>query len=147
MRRRINIVPFEHKPKEPDRQLEEKLRAEWPAILRWAIEGCLDWQNHRLVPPKSVEAATGDYFEDQDLFSQWLDEECDAKPGMTATSAELFASWTAYAKAAAGWPGSRVQFAENLKAKGLKSAKGAGGVRTWRGIQLRRPFARNTNGD
>jgi putative DNA primase/helicase len=44
MRRRINIVPFEHKPKEPDLQLEEKLKSEWPAILRWAIDGCLDWQ-------------------------------------------------------------------------------------------------------
>jgi putative DNA primase/helicase len=39
-RRRFNIVPFIHKPPAPDRDLEAKLRAEWPGILRWMIEGC-----------------------------------------------------------------------------------------------------------
>ena len=29
-RRRFNIVPFTVKPDQPDPQLEEKLRAEWP---------------------------------------------------------------------------------------------------------------------
>ncbi|MGA8707705.1 MAG: phage/plasmid primase, P4 family, partial [Steroidobacteraceae bacterium] len=40
--RRFNIVPFNHKPARPDLELEHKLQAEWPAILRWAIDGCLD---------------------------------------------------------------------------------------------------------
>ena len=34
-RRRANMAPFVHKPEKPDRKLEEKLRAEWPGILRW----------------------------------------------------------------------------------------------------------------
>jgi putative DNA primase/helicase len=38
-RRRFNIVPFTHKPTKPDPELPGKLRDEWPAILRWAIEG------------------------------------------------------------------------------------------------------------
>ena len=29
----------------------EKLKAEWPGILRWMIEGCLDWQANGLVRP------------------------------------------------------------------------------------------------
>ena len=45
------------------------------------IEGCLDWQENGLVRPASVIAATESYFEDQDLMSQWLAEECDAEPG------------------------------------------------------------------
>jgi putative DNA primase/helicase len=49
-RRRFNIVPFTRKPSHPDPQLEEKLRAEYPAILRWMVDGCLDWQKHGLVP-------------------------------------------------------------------------------------------------
>jgi putative DNA primase/helicase len=40
-RRLFNIVPFTVKPHSPDRQLEAKLEAEWPAILQWMIEGCV----------------------------------------------------------------------------------------------------------
>lgn len=47
-RRRFNIVPFTRKPAVPDRQLEDKLRSEWPEILRWAIDGCLEWQRNGL---------------------------------------------------------------------------------------------------
>jgi putative DNA primase/helicase len=47
-RNRFNIVPFILKPVSPDRQLEQKLQAEWPEILRWMIEGCVDWQKKDL---------------------------------------------------------------------------------------------------
>ena len=67
MRRRFNIAPFVHKPEQPDKRLEEKLKGEWPGILRWAINGCLDWQKNGLMRPASVTAATGKYFADQDL--------------------------------------------------------------------------------
>src|SRR4030095_16895599 len=40
MRRRMLIVPFtvQIPLEERDRQLAEKLKAEWPAILRWCID-------------------------------------------------------------------------------------------------------------
>jgi putative DNA primase/helicase len=72
-RRRFNLLPFLFKPAKPDPSLEEKLKAEWPAILRWMIEGCLDWQANRLVRPEVVKDATDEYFTAQDTFSQWLD--------------------------------------------------------------------------
>jgi putative DNA primase/helicase len=34
------------------------------------IEGCLDWQKHRLVRPKVVLDATAQYFEEQDVIGQ-----------------------------------------------------------------------------
>ncbi|MBU8539484.1 hypothetical protein J3S20_16685 [Roseomonas tokyonensis] len=87
-RRRFNIVPFLHKPERPDHQLERKLRGEWPGILRWMIEGCLDWQRHGLVRPKIVTDATAEYFEAQDTIGRWLAERCilaphlEVKPGL-----------------------------------------------------------------
>jgi putative DNA primase/helicase len=69
-RRRFNLVPFNRVPSQPDPLLEQKLKAEWPGILRWLIKGCLDWQENGLMRPKSVIQATEAYFEDQDLFSQ-----------------------------------------------------------------------------
>ena len=98
MRRRINIVPFTHKPTSPDRELERKLEAEWPQILQWAIDGCLDWQRNGLVRPAVVEAATTEYFADQDLFGQWLEECCSFHPTVGERGSVLYSSWKAYAE-------------------------------------------------
>ena len=49
LRRRFNIIPFTRKPDKPDKELESKLRAEWPQILRWMIDGCIDWLANGLV--------------------------------------------------------------------------------------------------
>ena len=138
-RRRFNLVPFTRKPDSPDRQLEEKLRAEWPAILRWMIDGCLDWQRNGLVRPASVVAATDDYFEGQDVFSAWLEDDCDVEPGnewKTETSAILFTAWQVYAKNGGEFPGTRRRFADQMQRRGFELHKGAKGVRLYRGIRL-----------
>ena len=138
-RRRFNLVPFVNKPVAPDRELEARLRAEWPAILCWAIEGCLDWKANGLVRPSSVVAATADYFSDQDLIGQWLDDECDADPANRhkwETGAGLFASWTAYAASAGERLGSQKAFSEELTRRGFERDKGTKGVRIFRGVRL-----------
>ncbi len=76
MRRRMLLVPFivQIAVEERDLNLIEKLEAEWPAILRWMLDGCLEWQAIGLTPPAMVTDATDAYFEDQDLIRQWLEE-------------------------------------------------------------------------
>ncbi|MDZ7842604.1 MAG: phage/plasmid primase, P4 family [Gammaproteobacteria bacterium] len=98
-RRRFHIVPFTHKPETPDKTLSEKLRAEQPSILQWAIDGCLDWQHNGLVVPDAVTRETDAYFDVQDTFTQWL-VECTEKKSETTgePSARLFASWAAWSK-------------------------------------------------
>lgn len=131
-RRRFNIVPFILKPETPDRHLEEKLKAEWPAILRWIIEGCLDWQAHGLVRPQSVVEATDAYFAEQDLMGQWLAEKCDVRIGEASVwdrTSDLFESWSAYAKAAGDVPGTVKAFGPAMRRKGFlqhrsKTARG-----------------------
>ena len=60
MRRRLLLVPFtvQIPPAERDTDLPRKLEAEWPAILRWCLDGCLEWQRDGLAPPEIVRAAT-----------------------------------------------------------------------------------------
>lgn len=136
-RRRFNIVPFIRKPDQPDRQLEGKLRAEWPAILRWMIEGCLDWQANGLVQPDSVAEATDAYFAEQDLMAQWLAEKCDVRvgdPNVWDRTTDLFESWSAYAKAAGDTPGTVKAFGPAMRRKGFqqhrnKYARGFSGLR------------------
>jgi len=139
MRRRVNIVPFTRKPKHPDPDLETKLKGEWSGILRWMIEGCLDWQRNGLVRPTSVTAATQAYFEDQDLFRQWLEDECEIEPGTSylwERTVDLFASWSAYAKAAGEHPGSLKNFTPALIRHGLQPYR-TKQVRGWSGIRLK----------
>ena len=117
-RRRFNMVSLNFKPQTVDLQLEQKLMLEAPAILRWLIDGCPDWQKHGLQRPQCVLDATKSYFEDQNLFADWICECCDLDPGneyKTETAANLFASWTTYAKAAGAEPGSKSDFGSRLK--------------------------------
>lgn len=140
LRRRLNFIPFVHKPKRPDLDLEEKLRAEWPGILRWAIDGALDWQRNGLLRPAVVKDATASYFGDQDLMGQWLEEECDAEPGnehKSETSAKLFESWHDYALKAGEKPMSQKSFADAMQKRGFERYKGSFGVRMFRGLRLK----------
>jgi putative DNA primase/helicase len=46
MRRRFHLIPFAVTipPEHRDKNLADKLKPEWPAILRWMADGCLEWQ-------------------------------------------------------------------------------------------------------
>jgi putative DNA primase/helicase len=125
-KRRFNIIPFVHKPEQRDLELENKLRAEYPAILRWMIDGCLDWGRNGLIRPRSVSKATDEYFSSQDLFGQWLEECCELHPGnelRLETAADLFASWEAFAASHGEKPGNSKTLGDKL------SQLGAGLVR------------------
>lgn len=122
-KRRFNIVPFILKPAAPDRDLESKLMQEAPGILKFMIDGCLDWQQHGLIRPASVIEATAEYFSDQDCFQHWLHEECVCEPGnmdRSEASSVLFKSWSSYAKAAGTKPGTTATFKDNLIAAGFR---------------------------
>ncbi len=95
MRRRFIMLPFENKPPTGSAVAgEAEIRV--PAILRWAIEGCLDWQQNGLILSDRDRDATEEYLASQDAFGQWLAEACDVEPGntyKTASGSELFSSW------------------------------------------------------
>jgi putative DNA primase/helicase len=139
MRRRMNMVPFLVKPAVIDRQLEEKLLAEAPGILQWMIEGCLDWQANGLVRPEIVKAATDDYFSEQDVFGQWIEDCCEVKLGgdrFWDRSSDLFASWMDYARKAGEEPGTQKSFANDLRKRGFLKHRD-GSARGFKFIRLR----------
>ena len=78
MWRRLKLVPFAVTipTEEQDRELTAKLRAEYPAILRWAVQGCLDWQKHGLGEPEVVRVATDGYRGDEDQLKQFIGDCC-----------------------------------------------------------------------
>jgi putative DNA primase/helicase len=146
IRRRFVVVPFVNKPAEPDYQLEDALAAEAPGILRWMLNGAVDWYDKGLVLPKAITEATTRYFDDQDMFGQWLDECCDVEPDNRALmerTAALYASWAAWARERGETPGTQTTFNETLRHRGFNPTqikalnnKGVYGirlkpVRTW----------------
>jgi putative DNA primase/helicase len=134
-KRRFNIIPFNHTPAAPDKDLERKLRAELPAILRWAIDGCLDWQRYGLVRPAVVMDATAGYFTEQDLFQQWCDECCETGGrNLFDTQAVLFASWSRYAQANGERPGTAKWFSQALHRLGAELVRDTPGHRNKRGF-------------
>ena len=72
--RRMRLIPFTVTipKKEQDPGLLERLRSELPGILTWAVEGCLDWQQHRLQIPAEVRKATKTYRSEQDVLGSYL---------------------------------------------------------------------------
>jgi putative DNA primase/helicase len=121
--RRFLVLPFMHKPAVPDLHLDETLAQEAPGILRWMLQGAVDWYTHGLIVPKAVTAATTRYFDEQDILGQWLQEACEVdlkNEYLIAKSADLFASWSTFAKSHGEMPGTPATFNENLRFRGFE---------------------------
>jgi putative DNA primase/helicase len=139
MRRRFNVIPFKVKPAQKDTKLAEKLREEWPAILRWMMNGCLDWQKNGFVRPPVVLEETARYFEDQNTIQEWIEERCIVDMDneyIFAKSAALFADWSKYAMAAGVEPGSAKTFKPAMERLGFRTRKTNSG-RDFHNISLR----------
>jgi putative DNA primase/helicase len=141
LRRRFLIVPFTRKPSTPDPSLETKLVAEWSSILRWGIEGAVDWHTNRLARPAAVTQATREYFDEQDVFGQWLGEDCDVDHGnehKVEKTVALFDAWKDYG-ARAGEPLiTRRQFNSRMAQRGFEHKQiKALGTKGFRGIRLK----------
>ena len=129
MRRRLLLVPFtvQIPVAERDPDLPRKLQAEWPAILRWAVNGCLEWQHTGLAPPQIVRDATDSYFADQDHLQQWIDD-CtqDAGPFAFTRIRDLFSSWKTWCDDRNLKPGSASALSEALADRGFVKKREAG---------------------
>lgn len=128
MKRRLCIIPFIHKPSNPDPYLEDKLREEYPQILNWMVEGCYDWQKNGLIRPAIVQAATAEYFEAQDLFGQWIEDNCDTGINKFTASSALYADWKSYAERGGEDAGSLVRFAGNMEKRGFAKRRSKNGM-------------------
>lgn len=138
IRRRLHLVPFTITipPKERDAELPDKLKTEWPGILAWMIQGCLDWQRCGLAPPAVVTAATAAYLDAEDALAAWIDDCCERDPQAWEQTSALFANWAAWAGRAGEHVGSQKRFSERLEARGAEPLRKRDG-RGFVGIKLR----------
>lgn len=134
--RRLRLIPFTVTiPKEQrDPLLMDKLKAEAPAILRWALDGFKAWREQGLNPPAAVVAATDDYRRDMDVLAEFLGERCAVEDGARADNGELYRSYAEWAKDNGQHPKSAKSLARALKDRGFE--QGRGDARYWAGLRL-----------
>ena len=131
------LVPFTVTipPEKRDKGLFDKLKAEGPAILRWAIDGALQWQERGLDVPAKVAAASAEYMDDEDTLGQFIGDELLVVRGHFTCAQDLhhrFAQWCD-AQGLKGW--TQLTLVKELRTRGFEAAK-SNGRRGLKGLKL-----------
>lgn len=140
--RRVHLVPFVHTipEAERDKRLGEKLAAELPGILNWAIAGCLAWQASGLNAPAIITDATARYRDEMDLLGNWIEQECDTNAGLRYSSRKLYENYRKWCEDGGIKPLSVMVFVRKLESRSFpREHTRAGNVIV--GLQLRDKLA------
>jgi putative DNA primase/helicase len=101
IRRRLRLVPFNvtipESARDPD--LAQKLKAELAGILRWAVDGCIEWQEKRLSPPAIISEAGHEYREESDTLGRFISEGCEIRPLAQVKSSTFFKRYRDFCEA------------------------------------------------
>lgn len=142
MWRRVTLIPFDVTidAEKRDRRLPDKLRAELPGILNWAIQGCLDWQKNGLGEPDAIREATASYKDESDRLRDFLTECCSTKGrGAAMKNVEfkvLFKAYNAYCEDAGERALGKNAFIQSLTERGFLIKPGTANKRFVWGITL-----------
>jgi putative DNA primase/helicase len=140
--RRIRLIPFSVSipEAEQDKGLLDKLRAELPGILAWAVKGAWDWSKLGLWSPEDVTSATRAYRDDMDVIGSFLDEYCIMDNTARTRSGEIYQGYTAWSLRAGERPMTQRALSNVLKERGFEVYM-SHGSRYWRGLELREMVA------
>ncbi len=128
-------IPDEHQ----DDQLLEKLKSEWPHILGWFVEGCLEWQQDgHLKSTEKIRQGTLAYRIEMNPLKEFIEEMCVKK-------AEYFVSGRTLKKEFDEWSTDKKQlsgrdFASYMRESGYLYAQkkvDKKPVKCWFGLRLR----------
>jgi putative DNA primase/helicase len=136
--RRMRLLPFTVTipPAEQEKRLPEKLLGELPGILRWAVEGCLAWQQEGLEPPMAVKRATGDYRAEMDVIAAFIRDCCVVEPQRQVSTSELYAEYQGWCEQMGESAVTQKALAAALQERGCTSGRNSRG-RLWCGIALK----------
>src|SRR3989304_7747035 len=136
--RRIRLIPFTVTIPEAarDKHLTEKLRAELPGILAWAVQGCLTWQKTGLQTPEEVKSATNEYQDCMDTIGAFISECCILTPEVRSKASDLYEVYKKWCEAGGEYALNQRSFGLRLTEKGLDHVKSSGNYRKGIGIKL-----------
>jgi putative DNA primase/helicase len=137
--RRFVLIPFLTKFEGAGRDphMIEKLRAEAPAVLAWAIQGSVKWYAEGLAIPSSVASASNEYMAENDDLQIWLEECCVLTPDAKTQATPLFGNYLAWLKARGQHPTSMKTWSDRMTAVPSVRKDKSNGLKVYRGIGLR----------
>lgn len=138
--RRIVQVPFVETvpPADRDPGLKRHLKDDpgaRSAILAWALEGAIAWQQDGLGVPERVRDYTADYRRENDPLAEWLETCCAFGEHLTVRAADLRVSYDAWAEANGERAISARAWGEALRARGCERQR-VQRERVWAGVGL-----------
>jgi len=136
--RRLRLVPFAVTvpADRRDVRLPEKLEAELPGILTWAVEGWRRYQAEGFRTPAAVVAATSEYRDASDQIGAFVAESCEVGTHYTASAGDLYRAYSIWCDEAGERPRTQREFGMRLSERGFEASKGTGGLRRWRGLSV-----------
>lgn len=139
---RVKLIPFEVSfpdgdPRQ-DKQLPQKLQAELPGILAWAVQGCLEWQKHGLGTPEAVRKATAEYQAEQDVIGQFIAECCHASSYSKVPAKVMYSAYCQWCTENGERTMTQRTFGSRLSERGLRRERGTGNHYYWIGIEVTR---------
>ena len=108
---------------ERDDALADKLRAEYPQILAWMIEGALAWQDAKLGRPEQVEKAVNEYMVSEDSLGAWLEDCAEVREAAKCLSSGAYASFKRWGATSGEFVPSQKRFVQMLKERGFDSVR------------------------
>lgn len=147
---RVRVVPFTTVADIPDPTVKHHLtdlRSGGPAVLRWAVEGCLDFQAHGLGTCAAVERATLAYRTSNDPVTpvrEFVRQRCEHRPGAITPVAALYASYTEWCERSGIDRVTTTAFGQHMSALGIPEHR-TKTTRNRRDIALR-PACREAGG-
>lgn len=98
--RRVQIIPFTRifTGSQANSSLRHELTKESAGILRWAVDGCLEWQRNGLQPPSCVFLATDAYQQSEDPLNDFVLERLEADSAHQTPAMGMFHAYREWAK-------------------------------------------------
>ncbi|RFT91680.1 phage/plasmid primase, P4 family [Staphylococcus haemolyticus] len=143
--RRFVIIPFDKQIpiNEIDRELTNKLKRELPAIMKWCVDGFLEWQRIGLSEPAIIKEQRDEYRTEMDSISSFIEECCEIDYKYRVSASELFNAYDNWAKRNNQHKMTNVKFAtEVLKKYERTTIKGK---RYYRGLKIAEDSQYNPN--
>lgn len=142
--RRILRIGFDHTvpPEQRDKTLKPYLRnpaGGAPAVLAWAVDGCLRWQREGLAVPEAVKKSTAAYRDESDPLATFFEDCLWFHPQSWTSWSDI---WSIYSEHAAEmgvaekWRISPKRLQERLRMRDCVSQR-RNHVRGWAGLEIK----------
>ena len=117
---RMRLIPFTQRfeGRKADADLPAKLREELSGVLTWAVEGCVEWNQHGLGSAAAVDKAPQAYRAETEVTERFFEDECVFGEDYAVSKKGLYEAWVEWCDQEGVDPGTQVFFTRTMGQRG-----------------------------